>query len=659
MQQIRVAAAALNQTPLDWENNNKNILEVIRIAEMRNVQILCLPEMCITGYGCEDAYFFASVRNKAMAVLRSIAIKIPKGMFISLGLPIEYCNALYNCSCLLTYNTILGFVPKQNLAGDGVHYEPRWFKGWEPGAIGVRDGIPFGDLVFDINNIYDKSHPIRIGFEICEDAWVADRPGSRLAERGVDVILNPSASHFAFGRHETRHLFIAEGSRAFRATYVYSNLLGNEAGRIIYSGDTIIAADGKIIAEGKRLSFKDVIVTTAVVDINYTRTKQIQNIGHHPNLFENKDSVVVHMFYSESIVAKTSKDNKICQTNPGKNNEFDKVKEIEFSRAVALGLFDYMRKSKSQGFVVSLSGGADSSACCVLIRIMCELGADELGIDKFISKSGIKYDNWYGFNAIMKEILTCVYQGSNNSSEETLHSAKTLAEAIGATFYNINIGEFVDGYTKKTEEMLGRELTWEKDDIALQNIQARVRGPSVWMLANIKNALLLTTSNRSEAAVGYCSIDGDTCGGLAPISGVDKNFLLKWLGYAASFNKEWMHGLAPMLALQPTAELRPSKQNQTDEDDLMPYPILDMIERLAIHQKNGPKDTLELLKSHTKLVGNISEEILKEYVDKFFTLLCRNQWKRERYAPAFHLDDANLDPKTWFRFPILSGGFHD
>jgi NAD+ synthase (glutamine-hydrolysing) len=167
----------------------------------------------------------------------------------------------------------------------------------------------------------------------------------------------------------------------------------------------------------------------------------------------------------------------------------------------------------------------------------------------------------------------------------------------------------------------------------------------------------LTTSNRSEAAVGYATMDGDTCGGLAPIAGIDKAFLLDWL--------RWMEqtgpvGLEPLAFLsvvntqQPTAELRPPEADQTDEGDLMPYRVLDAIERAAIRDKKMP---IEVFETVAPQFADVPTELLAVWVEKFFRLWCRNQWKRERYAPSFHVDDENLDPKTWCRFPILNGGY--
>ena len=209
----------------------------------------------------------------------------------------------------------------------------------------------------------------------------------------------------------------------------------------------------------------------------------------------------------------------------------------------------------------------------------------------------------------------------------------------------------------RIEDVLGRKLTWQTDDVSLQNIQARVRGPSVWLLANVKNALLLATSNRSEAAVGYATMDGDTCGGLSPIAGIDKAFLLRWLSWLETEGPRSVHpipALAAVTQAPPTAELRPLTSKQTDEDDLMPYPVLDAIERAAIRDKEPPREVFRFVRSQ---FPDYPTGQLCLWVERFFRLWCRNQWKRERYAPSFHLDDENLDPKTWCRFPILSGGF--
>jgi NAD+ synthase (glutamine-hydrolysing) len=315
-------------------------------------------------------------------------------------------------------------------------------------------------------------------------------------------------------------------------------------------------------------------------------------------------------------------------------------------------LFDYLRKSKAKGYVLSLSGGADSSLCAILVAEMIRRGVHELGAEKFCEAVNIPIST--SLKEITGKLFTCAYQGTKNSSVATFTSSEQLAQSIGAQFHHWTIDDEVESYESKIEKVLGRQLSWEQDDIARQNIQARSRSPIIWLLANLKQAVLLTTSNRSEGDVGYTTMDGDTSGSLAPIAGIDKPFILQWLKWA---EKELGYtGLSYVNNLTPTAELRPSERAQTDEKDLMPYSILLEIERLAIQNRLSPAEVFIELKNKT-LFGNPDVILLKGYVRKFFRLWAANQWKRERLAPSFHLDEWNVDPRSWCRFPILSAGF--
>ncbi len=648
MKLIKLAAGVLNQTPLDWDTNLENILAAIRQSRDLGVSLVCLPELCITGYGCEDAFHSRGVHRTALEVLDEI-VPETAGIVVSVGLPIMYAGGLFNAACLIVDGQIAGFVAKQHLAGDGIHYEPRWFKRWPDGVVEEFDvhgqSFPLGDVIFAVGGV-------RIGFEICEDAWVGTRPGSRHSARGADIILNPSASHFAFGKHEVRRRFVIDGSRAFHVSYVYTNLVGNEAGRAIYDGDAMIASGGKLIAEGPRFSCRPVSLTTATVDIEATQMTRARMGAFEPEV-DGDESDVAELDFDWPEAQLDSALARRPAWESGENVKFE-----EFTRAVSLGLFDYMRKSHSAGFVVSLSGGVDSTAVVVLVSIMIRRASEELGIGEFLRLTSTRISSPpEDANAITSHLLTTVYQATENSSQRTCDAAATVAGAIHATHYFWDVNDIVTQYTGIVSGALRRELNWQTDDIALQNIQARVRSPGVWMIANLQNALLLSTSNRSETAVGYATMDGDTSGGLAPLAGIDKAFLLRWLRWIETEGPDGM-GPIPEVACvnagQPTAELRPAGSGQTDEGDLMPYEVLDAIERLAIRDKLMPLEVHQHLKNK---YPEIDQTQLGLWTIRFFQLWCRNQWKRERFAPSFHLDDENLDPKTWCRFPILSGGY--
>ena len=649
MRLIKVSAAALNQTPLAWEDNKANILAAIAEARDKQVGLLCLPELCVTGYGCEDAFFSPGVREMALDVLFEI-LPETAGIVVSLGLPILHANAVYNTCCLIADRKILGFVGKRALAGDGIHYEPRWFKPWPQGrraraSLRGRD-YPIGDIHFECGGV-------RIGFEICEDAWIAQRPGAHLALEAVDVILNPSASHFAFGKYEIRRRLVLEGSRAFGVSYVYANLLGNEAGRAIYDGDCLIASGGEVLAAAPRFGFHHHELITAVIDVDLTRVRRSALSSFEPEVSPEPDECI-HADHAFPDAAPTT---QRVTLEPWESSA--QVKEEEFARALSLALFDYMRKSRSHGFVVSISGGADSSAVACLIALMVERGVHELGLEGFRERLGYVPETAQltGERALVERLLTTVYQATRHSSATTRDAARAVATAIGARHLEFDVESLVQSYVGLVSGALGRPLDWQRDDLALQNIQARVRAPGAWMLANLNNALLLSTSNRSEAAVGYATMDGDTAGGLSPIAGIDKAFLRRWLRWLETTGP---HGLRPIPELSavnvqaPTAELRPQDAGQTDEADLMPYELLDAIERAAIRDKRTPLEVYRLMRVE---FPHYTAGELGVWIERFFLLFSRNQWKRERYAPSFHVDDANLDPKTWCRWPILSGGF--
>ena len=641
---IKVATASLNQTPLDWVGNQQRIESVLRQAKSEAVALLVLPELCATGYGCEDAFSGPDVSKRAWAMLMDI-LPLTEDMVVTIGMPVRRRGGLYNTACVVADGQIAGFVAKEHLAGEGLYYEPRWFKPWPADQIVhlEHDGrnYPFGDIFFDFSGV-------RIGFEICEDAWVAQRRGA-LDGYAMDIIVNPSASHFAFGKHAVRQRLVLEGSRAMAVTYLYANLLGNEAGRIIYDGGCFIAQNGKLLAQSPRLTFDDFVLTTAVVDIEASQTEQVRTTSFAADSTDPGDKCVDVGFELPRCRMHRSQPN-VPEWETSKHH-----KEEEFMRATTLALFDYQRKSRSSGFVLSISGGVDSAAAACLVALTVERALGELGGQRFADKLGLtprpSARDW------VHELLCCAYQPTDNSGEVTRHAATAVAEALGATFYVLDVQHIVEAYENLISEAIGRSLTWDTDDITLQNIQARVRGPSVWMLANIRGALLLSTSNRSEAAVGYATMDGDTCGGLSPIAGIDKAFLRRWLHWLETTGPTGMHPIPALHEVNvqtPTAELRPPDQEQTDEGDLMPYPVLDVIERLAIGDKLPPADCLEILRNE---FPDYDADTLQKWVARFFRLWSRNQWKRERYAPSFHVDDKNLDPKTWCRFPILSGGF--
>lgn len=662
VKRFNVAAASINTTPLDWTGNRQKVQEALYTATSQGAQLIVFPELVLSGYGCEDAFFTEDLARSAMDSLYQI--KVPEGVAAVVGLPVRLNNRLYNGAALITqgrkHTEVHGIVCKQYLARNGVHYEPRWFQAWQPGERAMLDTgleslcgfdrkVPVGDLTFSINGV-------RIGMELCEDAWVANRPGRALFDQAVDVIVNPSASHFALGKHAVRQQFAQEASRTFGCAYVYANLLGCESGRAIFDGGNFIASEGRIQSAAQPLDLRDWNLTLAEIDLQANRISQqwssqdahIDQRGHIDVL--EPDNVVRARPTSTLPASEPSPHDLVL-------------------RAIALGLRDWMKKTGTRGFTVSLSGGADSALVCASVHVMTWLAVEmadsyRLPVRQLLGCPWLPEacDNEQP-TELTRRLLTTVYQGTVNSSDTTREAAQALAEAVGAKHTAWQVDDLVASVTDKVGSSLGRELGWETDDIALQNIQARVRAPGVWMLANIENKLLLATGNLSELAMGYMTMDGDTCGVLAPISGLGKPRIrdilshLETCGVQYPLNPE-KHLSIPALTLinqqQPTAELRPGAQ--TDEEDLMPFPVADFIRSQFLNQRRSPVGIFDKARDQ---FGEYDPDQLKAWVVKFFEMFARSRWKTDRSAPGFHLESDSLDSRTYARFALLSSGWEE
>ena len=217
-----IGGACLNQIPMDWAHNLRNIKAAVVEAKSKGVQLLCLPELCLTGYGCEDVFLSHWLPKKALSKLNEL-IPLSEGIAFTVGLPVRIEDQVYNTCCLINDGKIDGFYAKHHLANDGVHYEKRWFSSWPYQKL---VDFTVGDQMVPFGAFQTKVHDMKVAFEICEDAWLEDRPACHLLESEVDLILNPSASHFAFRTGAFRENLVKDSSSRFNCIYLYTNRYG-------------------------------------------------------------------------------------------------------------------------------------------------------------------------------------------------------------------------------------------------------------------------------------------------------------------------------------------------------------------------------------------------------------------------------------------------
>jgi NAD+ synthase (glutamine-hydrolysing) len=650
MKKIVVAGAALNQLPLDWEGNRKRIVTAIEKARDLGANVLCLPELCLSGYGCEDAFLFPSTIHMAYQSLK-LLVPYSQGMIVVVGLPVIFEGRLYDAAAVLVDGQLAGVVCKQNPLCDGLRQEYPRFQPWPSGKQAEIDlantTVPIGDLVFDCGGI---RLAVKIGADVHTDQLTASGNS-----RACNLVLNPVAEPFGMGAFASRKDHLAKLSARWGIPQVSTNLLGNEAGRIIYDGSVIFAEGGEIVALGPRLTFRPLEVTACVIGVEEADPSGLKAISATD--FPDLPGVQVHRV-GFSWPEQTSRPLASPRELPAWEQSAHVIEE-EVTRALALALYDYMRKARARGFLVSLSGGADSSSVACLVTFAIRWAYRDLGRDEFLAALDY-FPELAEANhpaEIVQRLLRCVYQPSRNSSQASFRSAQAVANALGVPLGVISIDPFVDRYVQAAEGVLGRALTWQKDDIALQNIQSRVRGPMAWLLANAEGKILVATGNRSEAIVGYATMDGDTCGGISPIGGLSKPFLRKWLQWVEKVGPSDF-GPIPALAevnrLAPSAELRPLQEGQTDESDLMPYEVLEAIDEGIFRDRLPWKELWGRLQER---FPGYPREQLAEWIGRFLTLCSQNQWKRDRMAPAFFVGDPQGATWTTRRLPLLSAGF--
>ena len=661
-----IAAGSLNQTVGDWQGNARRIREAIQQARQRGARLLVLPEMCVPGYSLGDRLMMRDTINRSWTMLNELRTDTA-GMVVMLGLPVRHRDVLYNVVAVVADGEIRGLVPKENLATGDVQYENRWFSGWPRGHVerfDLDDGrfIPMGSLVFEAHGLG------RFGVEVCEDGWKGSRPGSLYALMGAHIIANPSASWFVLGKHRVRREMVQQLSREDHVVYVYTSLSGCDATRLVFDGSVFIAQDGQTLAEGDRFLFdRDVHVVDRIVDLAGLERLRMeegswrQQVGSMQRGDHGAVPEIVSIpgdFATDGAPPAVGPYWLDGTEAPPVDPSLDWLHErrlvprrlvdadiphMELELALAMGLREYTRKCGIPGYVVALSGGRDSAMVATLVARSLRYERPDLSGD--------------ALRDYVKDRLVCAYMSTENSSQQTRDAAASLAQEVGATFHETSIQDALDTHLRLSHALTGVELSWSDPahDLTLQNVQARLRGSLIWMIANLRGFLLLSTSNKSEAAVGYATMDGDTSGGLSPISDVPKSLVQVWLRWASEFHS--LQSLTSVVKIPATAELRPPEQAQTDEADLMPFSVLDQLIYHFVQRGQSPLDMFRTLWPAHQDRYQQDPAAFAQDIRKFVRMFCRAQWKRERFAISFRVAAFDLDPKTGFRFPPVQEPF--
>nr|XP_027081727.1 glutamine-dependent NAD(+) synthetase-like isoform X1 [Coffea arabica] len=659
MRLIKVVTCNLNQWAMDFDCNMKNIKESISRAKEAGAVIRLGPELEITGYGCEDHFLEMDTVHHAWECLTELLRgDWTDGILCGFGMPVMKASERYNCQILCLNRKIVMIRPKMWLANDGNYRELRWFTAWKQKdyledfllPIAVSDALSQTTVPFGYG--YVQFLDTAVAAEVCEELFTPMPPHAELALNGVEVFMNASGSHHQLRKLDIRLRAFIGATHSRGGVYMYSNHQGCDGGRLYYDGCSCVVVNGDVVAQGSQFSIKDVELVVAQIDLDAVASLRgsISSFQEQASCKKKISSVLVPFKLCQSFNLQMS------LSSPLKIRYHSPEEEIAFGPAC--WLWDYLRRSGASGFLLPLSGGADSSSVAAIVGCMCQLAVREIeNGDEQVKADAIRIghytDGQFPTNSkeFAKRIFYTVFMGSENSSEATKTRAKVLADEIGSWHLDVSIDGVVSALLSLFQTLTGKRPHYKVDggsnieNLGLQNIQARIRMVLTFMLASLLPwvhsklgfYLVLGSSNVDEGLRGYLTKYDCSSADINPIgsiSKIDLQAFLKWAAIHLGFPS-----LAEVEAAPPTAELEPIRTNysQLDEVDMgMTYEELSVYGRLRKIFRCGPVSMFKNL--CYKWGGNRTPLEAAEKVKHFFKYYSINRHKMTVLTPSYHAE---------------------
>jgi NAD+ synthase (glutamine-hydrolysing) len=634
MRLVRIALANVNATVGATRSNVDRVVTAARAAAADGATLVAFPEQVVGGYPPEDLVQWRAFVEAQRIELRRFAREtatLPCASVV--GMVLARGAHVYNVAALVHAGRVWGYVPKEKLPLYNVFYEARTLARGTPGLVDTVDGASFGDLVFELDFG-------TLALEVCEDAWSPDGPMRRRSYAGAELVVNVSASPFRLGFAETRREMIATRASDCQVTLAYVNAVGANDG-LIFDGGGYVSQNGRMLHEQTRFREGTSAVT---VDLDRTARLRIENTTWREDqeAFAAATARTARVKIDAPTAFTTSRD-ALTYPVPRNRSFFLPSDEAppeprdafcrELLDALALGVGDYFEKNgcfKTIG--VALSGGRDSLLVLAIARRWIELRwADRPEAER---------------KAKARELLRAFFLPSRFSSKETRAAAEQVARDYDTPLSVVPIDDAFDRELAAVEQMLqpGETLT----TLARQNVQARVRSERMWTWANAAGGLFLQTSNMSEKAVGYVTIGGDGEGALSVIANVPKtvvNALLDWL-----YETTKAEGIRLTLLKPASAELA---ENQEDERELMPFPVLDACFALFAGEKMSPDEVV-------RVVGAMFPEHpparVEDWVARFVRLFTSSIYKWVQAPLGLHVGNLDLERERALQLPVVQRG---
>ncbi|MFA5516387.1 MAG: NAD(+) synthase [Desulfuromonadales bacterium] len=622
---IRLGVVSPELRVADVRFNTARIRDAVAAAAAENCRFLLFPELCITAYTCGDLFFQPLLLQQAQDALGELAAASAEhAATIIVGAPVEQDGRVFNCAVFIAGGRILGIIPKTYLPNAQEFYEERWFSSavdrTAETLIWRGERIPFGaDLLFRAADMPD----CLVGVEICEDAWTASPPSGRMAVQGATVLLNLSASPELLGKAEYRRALVQAQSARCLAAYAYASAgPGESSTDLVFSGHSLIAENGAILAETERFCQQ---TTLAMIDIDIERLKN-ERLKNNSFAFSRAETPSREIPFSlaDAPAAKLRREISATPFVPvGETERGDRCREIFALQTTAL--VTRLRHTGGKTAVLGLSGGLDSTlALLVTVRAF-----DALGLDR----QGIVAITMPGFGTTVR----------------TRTNAEDLARHLGVCFRVIPIAEAVRGHFRD----IGHAE--EVHDITYENAQARERTQILMDVANQLGGMVIGTGDLSELALGWCTYNADHMSMYGVNAGVPKTlvrFLVSWCA-EVEFSGEAAATLHDICATPFSPELLPPDENgiiaQVTEEHVGPYVLHDFFLFHMVRMQFAPAKIFFLARS--AFAGAFEPAQILEWLRIFYQRFFSQQFKRSCLPDGPKIGSVSLSPRGDWRMP--------
>ena len=624
---ITVAAAIPSVKVADCDYNEKQLESLIAQAEGKGVEIIVFPELCITGYTCQDLFGQQLLLEEAeKAVLKLLDFTRSLDIIAIVGLPVVCGDLLLNCAAVIQKGDLLGLIPKTYLPNYSEFYEKRWFAS----AQDLDDtDLPFAGKTMHVSaepTLFRTCDGVHFGVEICEDVWAPAPPSNHLALSGAELIFNLSASDELIGKHDYLKSVLAQQSARTMTGYVYSGCgYGESTQDVVYGGNAMIYENGKLLVEADRFSMEPQMMITQI-DVEKLRTERRTNSTYvnaqhsysakiiNAHGIQPRDFQLIREIDAHPFIPKTADMKQSCE---------------EIFSIQVMGLAKRIEHTHSKKVIVGISGGLDST----LALLVCVKTFDKLKMDR----KGIVGVTMPGFG----------------TTDRTYNNAINLMKSLGITLMEISIAKAVTQHFKD----IGHDAAVH--DVTYENSQARERTQILMDLSNQLGGLVVGTGDLSELALGWATYNGDHMSMYGVNASVPKTLIQYLVRYVAEVERKEKGDqktyeiLMDVVDTPISPELIPADENgnikQKTEDLVGPYELHDFF--LYYFLRFGFRPQKIFLLAQQAFKGSYDDVTIKKWLTTFLRRFFAQQFKRSCLPDGPKVGSVSLSPRGDWRMP--------